>query len=132
MVSLQSTKFHEILVSSFRGVALTNCVTDRRTDRRTGQIHYVSPQMWGGDINICTKYKEPKNVDGNLVFLDCDALGYSVIFAWRIFRTMYIIFRLLLVHALTYPSVTVSSKLVLMCNTNARVNHFNILCFSSL
>jgi hypothetical protein len=42
-----------------------------------------------------------ENVDGNLVFLDCDALGYSVIFAWRIFRTMYIIFRLLLVHVLT-------------------------------
>jgi hypothetical protein len=34
MVSLLSTKFHEILFSSFRGVALTNCVTDRQTDRR--------------------------------------------------------------------------------------------------
>ena len=29
MVSLLSTKFHEILFSSFRGVELTNCVTDR-------------------------------------------------------------------------------------------------------
>jgi hypothetical protein len=35
MVSLLSTEFHEILASSFRGVALTNGVTDRRTDRRT-------------------------------------------------------------------------------------------------
>ena len=34
MVSLLPTKFHEILFSSFRGVALTNCVTDRRTDRQ--------------------------------------------------------------------------------------------------
>ena len=32
MVSLLSTKFHEILFSSFRGVALTNCVKDRWTD----------------------------------------------------------------------------------------------------
>ena len=31
MVSLLSTKFHEILFSSFRGVALTNC--DGQTDR---------------------------------------------------------------------------------------------------
>jgi hypothetical protein len=29
MVSLLPTKFHEILFSSFRGVAQTNCVTDR-------------------------------------------------------------------------------------------------------
>jgi hypothetical protein len=29
MVALLPTKFHEILFSSFRGVALTNCVTDR-------------------------------------------------------------------------------------------------------
>ena len=43
MVSLLSTKFHEILFSSFRGVALTNCVTDRRT----GQKQYVSPPKWG-------------------------------------------------------------------------------------
>jgi hypothetical protein len=59
MVSLLSTEFHEILASSFRGVALTNGVTDRRTDRRmdgrtdgrtdrqtdrqTGQKQYVSP-----------------------------------------------------------------------------------------
>ena len=35
MVFLLSTKFHEILFSSFRGVALTNCVTDGQTDRQT-------------------------------------------------------------------------------------------------
>jgi hypothetical protein len=29
VVSLLPTQFHEILFSSFRGVALTNCVTDR-------------------------------------------------------------------------------------------------------
>jgi hypothetical protein len=46
MVSLLPTKFHEILFSSFRGVVLTNCVTDRRT----GQKQYVSPQKWGGVI----------------------------------------------------------------------------------
>jgi hypothetical protein len=33
MVSLLPTKFHEILFSSFRGVALTNCVTDRWMNR---------------------------------------------------------------------------------------------------
>ena len=33
MVSLLPTKFHEILFSSFRGVALTNC--DGQTDRQT-------------------------------------------------------------------------------------------------
>ena len=51
MVSLIPTKFHEILFSSFRGVALTNCVTDRQT----GQKQYVSPTKWGGDI-ITNKY----------------------------------------------------------------------------
>ena len=43
MVSLLSTKFHEILFSSFRGVALTNCVTDR-----TKTI--CLPTKVGGDI----------------------------------------------------------------------------------
>jgi len=43
-VSLLPTKFHEILFSSFRGVALTNCVTDRRTTR---QKQYVSHQSGG-------------------------------------------------------------------------------------
>ena len=54
MVSLLPTKFHEILFSSFRGVALTNCdgQTDGQTDRQTGQKQYVSPPKWGGDINI--------------------------------------------------------------------------------
>ena len=47
MVSLLSTKFHEILLSSFRGVALTNCVTDRQTDR-TKTI--CLPTKVGGDI----------------------------------------------------------------------------------
>ena len=45
MVSLPSTKFHEILFSSFRGVALTNCVTDR-----TKTI--CLPTKVGGDIII--------------------------------------------------------------------------------
>jgi hypothetical protein len=52
MVSLLPTKFHEILFSSFRGVVLTNCVTDRRT----GQKQYVSPQKWGGDIISSNKH----------------------------------------------------------------------------
>jgi hypothetical protein len=53
MVSLLSTKFHEILFSSFRGVALTNCVTDRRTDRQTdGQDkNNMSPHKSGGRHN---------------------------------------------------------------------------------
>ena len=46
MVSLLSTKFHEILFSSFRGVALTNCVTDRRTGQKQ-----CLPTKVGGDIN---------------------------------------------------------------------------------
>jgi hypothetical protein len=45
---LVSTKFHEIMFSSFRGVALTNCVTDRRTDDRTKTI--CLPTKVGGDI----------------------------------------------------------------------------------
>ena len=43
MVSLLPTKFHEILFSSFRGVALTNCVTDRT---KTTSL----PTKVGGDI----------------------------------------------------------------------------------
>ena len=39
------TKFHEILFSSFRGVALTNCVMDRRTDRQ--DKNNMSPHQWG-------------------------------------------------------------------------------------
>ena len=51
MVSLLPTKFHEILFSSFRGVALINCVTDR-----TKTI--CLPPKWGGDIinKLCTKF----------------------------------------------------------------------------
>ena len=45
MVSLLSTKFHEILFSSFRGVALTNCVTDRQTGQKQ-----CLPTKVGGDI----------------------------------------------------------------------------------
>ena len=49
MVSLLPTMFHEILFNSFRGVALTNCVTDRWTDR-TKTIHL--PTKVGGDIHL--------------------------------------------------------------------------------
>ena len=49
MVSLLPTKFHEILFSSFRGVALTNCVTDR-----TKTI--CLPTKVGGEINIFCQY----------------------------------------------------------------------------
>jgi hypothetical protein len=54
MVSLLPTKFHELLFSSFRGVALTNCVTDRQTDRRTdGQDkNNMSPHQSGGRHNM--------------------------------------------------------------------------------
>ena len=62
IVSLLSTKFHEILFSSFRGVALKKCVTDRRTDgepdRRTGQKQYVSHKRGGSHndnlLNPCS------------------------------------------------------------------------------
>ena len=49
MVSLLPTKFHEILLSSFRGVALTNCVTDGQTDRNN-----MSPHQSGGRHNNLT------------------------------------------------------------------------------
>jgi hypothetical protein len=47
MISLLPTKFHEILFCSFRGVSLTNCVTDRRTDR----TKTMSPHQSGGRHN---------------------------------------------------------------------------------
>ena len=47
MVSLLPTNFAEILFSSFRGVALTNCVTNRQTNR-TNTI--CLPTKVGGDI----------------------------------------------------------------------------------
>ena len=50
MVSLLPTKFHEILFSSFRGVALTNCVTDRRKD--TQDKNNMSPHQSGGRHNV--------------------------------------------------------------------------------
>ena len=51
MVSLLPTKFHEILFSSFRGVALTNCLMDRRTDRQTDRTKTIClPTKVGGDI----------------------------------------------------------------------------------
>ena len=54
MVSLLPTKFDEILFSSFRGVVLTNCVTDRWTDRQTdGQDkNNMSPHQSGGRLNV--------------------------------------------------------------------------------
>jgi hypothetical protein len=50
MVSLLPTKFHEILFSSFRGVAQTKC--DGQTDR-TKTIRL--PTKVGGDIITNTK-----------------------------------------------------------------------------
>jgi hypothetical protein len=56
MVSLLPIKFHEMLFSRFRGVALTNCLTDRRTDgqtvRRTDEQTKtnMSPHQSGADI----------------------------------------------------------------------------------
>jgi hypothetical protein len=50
MVSLLPTKFHEILFSSFRGVALTNCVTDRQTDGQ--DKNNMSPHQSGGRHNV--------------------------------------------------------------------------------
>ena len=53
MVSLLPTKCHEILFSSFRGVALTNYVTDRRTDGQTDRTKTIClPTKVGGDIKI--------------------------------------------------------------------------------
>ena len=49
MVSLLPTKFHEILFSSFRGVALTNCVTNRQTDGQ--DTNNMSPHQIGGRHN---------------------------------------------------------------------------------
>ena len=42
-MSFITTKFHETLLSGFRGVALTRKtgLTDRLTDRRTGHKHYT-------------------------------------------------------------------------------------------
>ena len=51
MVSLLSTKFHEILFSSFRGVTLTKCVTDRRRDGQ--DKNNMSPHKSGGRHNYC-------------------------------------------------------------------------------
>ena len=51
MMPLLPTKFHEILFSSFRGVALTNCVTDRRTDGQ--DKNNMSPTKVVGDIKKC-------------------------------------------------------------------------------
>ena len=51
MVSLLPTKIHEILFSSFRGVALTNCVTDRRTDR---QMDRRTDRQTGADTDTDT------------------------------------------------------------------------------
>ena len=42
MVSLLPTKFHEIMFSSVRGVALTNCVTDRT------KAICLPTKVWGG------------------------------------------------------------------------------------
>jgi hypothetical protein len=48
MVSLLSTKFREILFNSFRGVALTNCVTDGQDKNN------MSPHQSGGRHNNLT------------------------------------------------------------------------------
>ena len=65
MVSLLSTKFHEILFSSFGGVALTNCVTDRRTDGQ--DKNNMSPhKCGGGDIVITNDVSERYNVIFNV------------------------------------------------------------------
>ena len=64
MVSLLPTKFHEILFSSFRGVALTNCVTDRRA----GQKQYVSHQSGGRHNEYLSQvFTFPKSAKKQLV-----------------------------------------------------------------
>jgi hypothetical protein len=61
MVSLLSTEFHEILASSFRGVALTNGVMDRRTDgrtdRQTDRTKTICLPTKGGDIILLVSDK---------------------------------------------------------------------------
>jgi hypothetical protein len=58
MVSLLPTKFHEILFSSFRGVALTNRVTDRWTDR----TKTMSPHQSGGRHNVNNYMYEEQSI----------------------------------------------------------------------
>ena len=58
MVSLLPIKFHVILFNSFRGVALTNCVTDRRTVQK----QYVSPP------NVIKFVSDLRQVGGFLLF----------------------------------------------------------------
>jgi hypothetical protein len=52
MVSLLSTKFHEILFCSFRGVALTNCVTTDGQDKNN-----MSPHQSGARHNKRTFHR---------------------------------------------------------------------------
>ena len=65
MVSLLSTKFHGILFSSFRGVALTNCVMDRRTDGQ--DKNNMSPHKSGGRHNNNNKKRSKNNKSPNVV-----------------------------------------------------------------
>ena len=74
MMPLPPTKFHEILFSSFRGVALTNCVTDRRT----GQKQYVSHQS-GGRHNQTYNSKSPLQMGSNNMPLVDNAVHLGII-----------------------------------------------------
>jgi hypothetical protein len=68
MVSLLPTKCHEILFSSFRGVAPTNCVTDRQTDGQ--DTNNMSTHQSGGDIIPITWASWFTSLIINVHFLD--------------------------------------------------------------
>jgi hypothetical protein len=65
MVSLLPTKFHEILFSSFRGVALTNCVTDRT------KTICLPTKVGEGDIILQILWKKGNNCTmGNQIYFN--------------------------------------------------------------
>jgi hypothetical protein len=82
MVSLlpTCTKFHEILFSSVRGVALTNCVTELDSPATSNNQYFILVRFYYSSNEY---YVSPPLLWGDILFLSCPSHSLSAQLLWH-------------------------------------------------